>query len=208
MVPMTTFTPRFAPDVVPLAAPAGPLPRAYHEQLPFHVAQRDDQSCGLASLTQVACALLARRGASPVTQDAVAGLLEKPDWTGGATLAELEAFARTAFAALGVAATVGRRHAVPGAAAAFRDALRAVQAGRAHVIVNVCLDGILGSPFGHHSPVGAYDEPADRVLVLDTYRQGWEPWWAPVPLVFATMSVPDPDAGAPRGWLEITASAG
>ena len=69
-------------------------------------------------------------------------------------------------------------------------------------------DAILGSPFGHHSPVGAYDAAADRVLVLDTYRQGWDPWWAPVPVVLAAMSVPDPDAGAPRGWLEITASAG
>jgi hypothetical protein len=202
---MTTFTPRFAPDIAPLGGD-GPRSPAYQEQLPFHVPQRDDQSCGLASLTQVTCALLARRAAPPVTQDAVAALLGKLDWTGGATLAELEAFTRRTFAALGVAATVTRRHAVPGAEAAFRDALRAVQAGRAHVIVNVCLAAILGSPFGHHSPVAAYDEPADRVLVLDTYRQGWEPWWAPVARVLDAMSVPDPDAGEPRGWLVITPS--
>eukprot|EP00438_Fugacium_kawagutii_P024250 Skav223111 [mRNA] locus=scaffold419:751434:757300:+ [translate_table: standard] len=40
---------------------------------------------------------------------------------------------------------------------------------------------------GHHSPIAAYDEATDRVLVLDVARYKYPPWWAALPDVFAAM---------------------
>jgi hypothetical protein len=200
----------FAPGVVALREchdhlRSNPAP-AFWEQLPFHLPQRDDQSCGLASLAQVTSALLARRGRGPVGQDELALALGKADWTGGATLAELEGFAARAFDALGVDAQAERFHARPGPReiAGFRAALEELERGGALVIVNYLLEPILGVGLGHHTPVGAYEPATDRVLLLDTFRQGWEPYWAPRELLWAAMSAPDDAAGgAPRGYLVV-----
>ena len=212
----------FAPGVVPLRLRhdhlrENPAP-AFWEQLPFHLPQRDDQSCGLASLTQVTSALLARRGRSPVSQDEMALALGKDDWTGGVTLAELEALAIRAHETFSVEAMVRRYYAHAhahahahafdeneGSPEGLRDALLDLERGGAFVIVNVALEPILGVGLGHHPPVGAYDRDADLVLLLDTFRQGWEPYWAPRALLWQAMSTIDQTAAAPRGYLVLRA---
>jgi hypothetical protein len=212
---MVKYAYAFAPGVTPLRSchdhfRTNPAP-AFWAQLPFHLPQRDDQSCGLASLAQVTSALLARRGRSPVDQDELAAALGKPDWTGGATLAELEGHAARAFGAFGVSAEVTRfhAHALAHELDAFRAALTELEHGSALLIANYLLGPILGVGLGHHTPVGAYDAGADRVLLLDTFRQGWEPYWAPLELLWAAMTTPDDDAGgAPRGYLIVRESPG
>src|SRR5262245_40551450 len=140
---MTVHRAIFAADVVPLERDDSYLRRspapAYWAQLPFHVAQRDDQSCGLASLTQVASTLAAWRARPPLSQEAMAELLGKTDWRGGVVLAELGAMAQRAIELTELEADVSTHYAADGdaaALAAFRRALAALEAGQVHVVVN------------------------------------------------------------------------
>eukprot|EP00437_Effrenium_voratum_P005223 CAMPEP_0181436200 /NCGR_PEP_ID=MMETSP1110-20121109/20726_1 /TAXON_ID=174948 /ORGANISM="Symbiodinium sp., Strain CCMP421" /LENGTH=182 /DNA_ID=CAMNT_0023559759 /DNA_START=195 /DNA_END=743 /DNA_ORIENTATION=+ len=60
--------------------------------------------------------------------------------------------------------------------------------------------------FGHHSPIGAYDEDSDRVLVLDVARYKYPPWWADLNDMFAAMqsSAPFTNFTTPRGYIEAS----
>ncbi len=198
----------FAEDVIPISRDDRYLQTssapAYRAQLPFHVAQRDDQSCALASLAQVASALRASRALPPLSQDAMANVLGKHDWQGGVVLAELDELSRRATARADLEADVAMHYAAPrdaGAIARFRHALAAVEAGHAYVVVNFQLETLLAVDEGHYSPLGAFDADTDRVLVLDTYRQGWEPYWVPVARLWAAMTEIDEEAGASRGFV-------
>lgn len=42
------------------------------------------------------------------------------------------------------------------------------------------------------------------MLVLDVYRQAFEPYWAPTSLLLAAMSLPDPASGRSRGYCMST----
>lgn len=70
----------------------------------------------------------------------------------------------------------------PASLAAFRAALRAGEADPADVMLlhftQDLVTGAPGGPFAHISPVGAYDAGTGRVLVLDTDRRWYEPYWA------------------------------
>eukprot|EP00435_Cladocopium_sp_Y103_P034078 s412_g8.t1 len=61
-----------------------------------------------------------------------------------------------------------------------------------------------GDGVGHHSPIGAYDEETDRVLVLDVARYKYPPWWAALSDVFAAMQSYVPGFfSTPRGYIEV-----
>lgn len=60
----------------------------------------------------------------------------------------------------------------------------------------------------HWSPVAAYDEASDRVLVLDVARMRYPPYWAKVDALFNAMNTTDPDAGKSRGWVAVTKASG
>lgn len=75
--------------------------------------------------------------------------------------------------------------------------------GRSDRILVACYDrkvlGQTGS--GHFSPIAAYDEVSDSVLILDTARFKYTPHWVDLSdLVNATRSV-DPQTGVERGFL-------
>lgn len=54
---------------------------------------------------------------------------------------------------------------------------------------------------GHISPLAAYDEASDSVLVLDVARYKYSPVWIPIGSLVAAMQRVDPDAGRSRGLL-------
>jgi len=56
---------------------------------------------------------------------------------------------------------------------------------------------------GHFSPIGAYDEASDHVLVLDTARFKYGPHWLPLPLMFEALLPLDPDTGKSRGYMVL-----
>lgn len=57
---------------------------------------------------------------------------------------------------------------------------------------------------GHFSPIGAYDEASDRVLVLDTARFKYGPHWVPLELMFDALLPLDPDTGRSRGYAVLS----
>lgn len=67
---------------------------------------------------------------------------------------------------------------------------------------------------GHHSPIAAYDEISDRVLVLDVARYKFPPFWVTVDDMFYAMNATDlpvppnlpkfiSNFSTPRGYLEV-----
>lgn len=58
---------------------------------------------------------------------------------------------------------------------------------------------------GHFSPIGAYLENRDLVLILDTARFKYPPHWVPLELLFEAMGEIDPGTGSPRGFLTLKA---
>lgn len=57
---------------------------------------------------------------------------------------------------------------------------------------------------GHFSPIAAYHEETDRVLVLDVARFKYAPYWVGVEDLFRSMRDPDSDTGKPRGWFLLS----
>ncbi|KAL3775738.1 hypothetical protein ACHAW5_005893 [Stephanodiscus triporus] len=57
---------------------------------------------------------------------------------------------------------------------------------------------------GHFSPIGAYDEASDHVLVLDTARFKYGPHWIPLQLMFDALLPEDPDTGKSRGYMVLS----
>ena len=57
---------------------------------------------------------------------------------------------------------------------------------------------------GHFSPIGAYDEATDQVLILDTARFKYGPHWVPLPLLFDALQPVDPDTGKSRGYAVLS----
>lgn len=57
---------------------------------------------------------------------------------------------------------------------------------------------------GHFSPIGAYDEASDNVLILDTARFKYGPHWVPLELIFEALIPVDPDTGKSRGYVVLS----
>lgn len=57
---------------------------------------------------------------------------------------------------------------------------------------------------GHFSPIGAYDEASDNVLILDTARFKYGPHWVPLGLVFDALIPVDADTGKSRGYVVLS----
>lgn len=95
-------------------------------------------------------------------------------------------------------------HAADSTVAAFRSTLLRNLADPADfMIVNYTRQPLAQGDSGHFSPLGAYDEDTDRVLVLDTASFRWPPTWVGVEALFGAMNTVDSDGGLSRGWVEV-----
>ncbi|MEK1855419.1 MAG: phytochelatin synthase family protein [Phyllobacterium sp.] len=118
--------------------------------------------------------------------------------TDGLTLAEIGQF----FSNLGVTPRVHF------AEETGLDAMRtAIIAGLAaydtRVIVNYDRSVLGQTGAGHVSPIGAYDEPTDSVLVLDVARYKYPPAWVPMQLMYRAMLAVDGGSGRSRGIVLV-----
>jgi glutathione gamma-glutamylcysteinyltransferase len=57
---------------------------------------------------------------------------------------------------------------------------------------------------GHFSPIAAYDEASDKVLILDTARFKYTPHWVSVDLIFTAMLSIDKETNKSRGFLLLS----
>lgn len=101
-------------------------------------------------------------------------------------------------------ARVSTVHAADSNPAAFRAMLLRNLADPADfVIVNYTRQPLGQGDSGHFSPLGAYDEDTDRVLILDTASFRWPSTWVGVEALFGAMNTVDSDGGLSRGWVEV-----
>lgn len=58
---------------------------------------------------------------------------------------------------------------------------------------------------GHFSPIAAYHEESDRVLVMDVARFKYPPYWVKVDELYASLIKCDPETEQSRGWFLLEA---
>ncbi|CAB9521266.1 Glutathione gamma-glutamylcysteinyltransferase (Partial), partial [Seminavis robusta] len=57
---------------------------------------------------------------------------------------------------------------------------------------------------GHFSPIAAFHEPSDHVLILDVARFKYPPYWVSVKELYESMQPVDEATQLPRGWYVMT----
>ena len=87
----------------------------------------------------------------------------------------------------------------------FRATVKAVCAtGKQRLVV--CFDraGLGQTGTGHYSPIAAYDEEADMVLILDVARFKYPPYWVSVTDLFEAKVTADPCTDKSRGFFVVS----
>jgi len=101
-------------------------------------------------------------------------------------------------------------HAEESTVESFRDAVRKAYsppASKSPMMIGINFDRSgIGQPqvapgIGHITPLGAYDEQTDTVLILDVARYKYAPYWVPVETVFHAMNSLDRASMKTRGWV-------
>ena len=162
--------------------------------------QRLRSYCGVASGVIVLNALGRRLDQSSFFDTDSANL--KPQlavMTSGMTLAEIAAFLTAHDAAVEV------HYADAIASDALREIVqRNLQTSDDFILVNYQREALGQRRVGHISPIAAYDEAADAVLILDTATYNYPPTWVPLPKLHAAMAPMDSASGRSRGLIEVS----
>jgi len=120
----------------------------------------------------------------------------------GMTLADMAAF----FAALGVKATA--HYADNLDALRLRTLLKSALANAdIRVVANFNRKTLGQAGGGHQSPIAAYDDASDSVLLLDVAKFKYPPTWIRLDDLLAAMHDIDPDSGKSRGLVIVEKSA-
>lgn len=99
------------------------------------------------------------------------------------------------------------RAAVAEAEAEFRAAvLAACRGGPEAIVASYTRKLVAQTGDGHFSPIGAFDETTDSVLVLDVARFKYSPHWLPLKALVRAMRPLDAATGRPRGWMGVRAA--
>ena len=84
---------------------------------------------------------------------------------------------------------------------AFRSLIKDTIFHQKFMIVNFLRTGLMQQGGGHHSPISAYDEETDRVLLLDVARYKYPAYWVQVADLWKAMNTKD--QGVYRGVLVV-----
>ena len=90
----------------------------------------------------------------------------------------------------------------------FRSIVRALFSGSRESRLVVAFDrAVLGQTgTGHYSPIGAYHEQSDMVLVMDVARFKYPPYWVLVETMWRAMRTVDPETHRSRGFFAMSAA--
>eukprot|EP00468_Gymnochlora_sp_CCMP2014_P011808 CAMPEP_0167760646 /NCGR_PEP_ID=MMETSP0110_2-20121227/11701_1 /TAXON_ID=629695 /ORGANISM="Gymnochlora sp., Strain CCMP2014" /LENGTH=364 /DNA_ID=CAMNT_0007647179 /DNA_START=381 /DNA_END=1472 /DNA_ORIENTATION=- len=90
----------------------------------------------------------------------------------------------------------------------FRAAVKdVVQKSDRFMIVSYARSVLGQTGEGHFSPIAAYHEKSDRVLIMDTARFKYPPHWVPIRLLVKAMQKPSCEKSS-RGYMTLTRSSG
>jgi hypothetical protein len=214
--------PKLASGAVPLLRPDDFLrsqpAQDFWSLLPFYVPQATEAACSIASIT---IALNALRGlpslaADPIiTQERLLERVADARWLGatarggsGVTWAELEHYLGESIRAYAVQASVevwrpDNRSELT--LQRLREMLAENEQSSSDIIIGVFDQGVLTGDvnIGHVSPIGAYDQKSRRVLVLDTDREWYVPYWVSDERLLEAMLKPGPQDSERGGLLRV-----
>jgi hypothetical protein len=186
--------------------------------MPFYVPQATDAACSVASIT---IALNAVRGLPTLAHDPVITqerLLERvadEKWVAatarggfGVTWAELEKYLLQSLRSYQVPAGLEVWRPSDSSAATLerlREILTENEQSADDIIIGVFDQGVLtgDTNVGHVSPVGAYDQHTRRVLVMDTDREWYVPYWISDERFLEAMLKPGPQDAERGGLLRL-----
>ena len=87
----------------------------------------------------------------------------------------------------------------------FREALeRNLANADDYLVVNYQREILGQGKVGHISPVAAYDQTTDSVLIMDTAAHKYPFTWVPLELLYAAMQTTDNASGMLRGYNEVS----
>jgi hypothetical protein len=73
-----------------------------------------------------------------------------------------------------------------------------------HMVISFSRTALKQTGSGHFSPVGGYNRRRDLVLVLDSARFKYPPFWVDLTLLYDSMIPKDEETGLSRGYLVLT----
>jgi hypothetical protein len=211
---------KYPPDVTPISRDnvflRGQSAPDYWRLSPYLEGQKTNSSCSLASMTYVLNGfmdpLAAGREDQHLTEQSVLQTTGNPFWRratanngGGLGLKDLEPIALQALVAHGFHDAVVERVSFTGINRRFglsqfeMDLIENERSAEDFIVINFDQAEVMEepTPYGHYSVVGAYDSRSRRVLVLDTDRDWYEPYWVPLEKLFDSMDT--------QGYLKIRA---
>lgn len=204
--------PKFGPDAIPIERATGylrshPAPD-YWAMSPFYVPQDTDSACSAASIAMLLNALRgvpARNTVELVTQSALRARLSDAQWSAetaqsghGVTFAEFLKVVAESLHAYGLQnyeiETFKPADASHKSLARLQRILAANERSSADIALLYFDQGVLTGDWDgpHISPIGAYDAPHGRVLVMDVDRRFYVPYWSPVRKILDSMLKPAP----------------
>jgi hypothetical protein len=220
-------TPKLGPDAVPIfdnldylrSTPA----TDYWLLVNFHAKQPTPNGSSVAAAVMAVNALL---GAPRFAEDQVldeTGLMAQvanQKWSSdiglsgkGATFGEFGTYLRESLNAVGLeaasVAATAPANAEPASLDAFRAELSANEASGKNIMLAYFDRAVVTGDRGgaHISPIGAYDEAKDLVLIMDVDRDWYVPYWTPATTLLVALVRPaasGPLAGERGGYFLVT----
>lgn len=227
LLPTLVFAgPKYGKNTTPLAEDSsyfrGAIKTDFWKLIPYYVPQHNPKACGVASSIIVLNALFApERNKSDSKNVDVEELLKlnsffkKAVGTKGKGMmldqlgdALTQVFEKETVATYTV--TVERFNGKDSKAELKRleKLLAANEKNPKNFILANFLQGVLTGDregmVGHISPIGAYDAKKKRVLILDTDRKFYQPYWVKADKFFDAINTTDPGSSKKRGLVVIT----
>lgn len=77
-----------------------------------------------------------------------------------------------------------------------------------YLLVNYHREALGQGPYGHISPLAAYDEETDRFLILDVTSYHYPPVWVETATLWQALNTIDNSSGKSRGFVEVRTTTG
>lgn len=179
--------------------------------IPYYVPQQDGSACGIASTTILMNALRVHQSLtaadSLVTQKT---LVEKTkvNYSKGLKLDQLSEAVKKGLNEYKINATVEAIHA-DGTSEQMKKIksllIKNEKSDRNFILANFHQTAYTGDPegVGHISPVGAFDQKNNRVLILDVDREYYEPYWVSFETFYKGIDTSDSSASQKRGLVFV-----